>query len=124
MPQSKLLTLYPFTKITGNDRRCKYLVDGFVEDLSTTDLKILATLEVENPVEFGRVGYRFRKQFNEGWYDGIVVKVLKRGGKICLRRLSSSHHFSSNSVFLFFSHQKQMEKIEEFITQQTMTLKI
>ena len=67
---------------TGKDRRCKYLIDGFVEDLSVADLRILAQLEVDNPVEFGKVGYRFRKQFNEGWFDGIVVKVLSRGGKI------------------------------------------
>jgi hypothetical protein len=49
-----------------------------------TDLKLLAQLEADNPVELGKVGYRFRKQFNNGWYDGIVVKVLKRGGKFCL----------------------------------------
>ncbi len=75
---------FSFNKFTGNDRRCKYLIDGFVEDLSTTSLKMLANLETDNPVEFGKVGYRFRKQFNDGWYDGIVVKVLKRGGEICL----------------------------------------
>jgi len=64
------------------------------------DLKLLAQFEADNPVEFGKVGYRFRKQFNEGWYDGIVVKVLKRGGKICLRRFSLSHKIhSSYSVF-------------------------
>ena len=68
--------------LTGNDRRCKYLIDGFVEELSVADLRILAQLEADNPVEFGKVGYRFRKQFNEGWFDGIVVKVLSRGGKI------------------------------------------
>jgi len=79
----------------GNDRRCKYLIDGFVEDLSTADLKMLATLEVENPVEFGRVGYRFRKQFNEGWYDGIVVKVLKRGANGKDRRV----HYSADDDF-------------------------
>lgn len=53
-----------------------------MEDLSTTSLKALAQLEADNPIEFGKVGYRFRKQFNDGWYDGIVVKVLKRGGEI------------------------------------------
>ncbi len=52
---------------------------------------MLAKLENDNPIELGKVGYRFRKQFNDGWYDGIVVKVLKRGGKICLRRLPSSY---------------------------------
>lgn len=74
--------------LTGKDRRCKYLIDGFVEDLSAADLRMLAQLEADNPVEFGKVGYRFRKQFNEGWFDGIVVKVLSRGGKIyifCLK---------------------------------------
>ena len=82
--------IYPVTKIAGNDRRCKYLIDGFVEDLSKSDLQMLAKLEIDNPIELGKVGYRFRKQFNDGWYDGIVVKVLKRGGKIHSRRLSSS----------------------------------
>eukprot|EP00985_Skeletonema_marinoi_P002003 scaffold814_cov128-Skeletonema_marinoi.AAC.8 len=79
----------------GNDKRCKYLVDGFVEDLSTTDLKVLAKLEADNPVEFGKVGYRFRKQFNEGWFDGIVVKVLKRGANGKDRRV----HYSGDDDF-------------------------
>ena len=59
--------------------------------MSKSDLQMLEKLEIDNPIELGKVGYRFRKQFNDGWYDGIVVKVLKRGGKICLGRLSSSH---------------------------------
>lgn len=80
MVESYLCILF----LTGQDRRCKYLIDGFVEDLSVADLRILAQLEADNPVEFGKVGYRFRKQFNEGWFDGIVVKVLSRGGKIYL----------------------------------------
>jgi len=104
IPQARdlIIYIYPLHQFTGNDRRCKYLVDGFVEDLSTTDLKVLAKLEADNPVEFGKVGYRFRKQFNEGWFDGIVVKVLKRGGKIYLRRCSSSHKISfSHSNFSY-----------------------
>ena len=62
------------------------------------DLKLLAQYEADSPAAFGKVGYRFRKQFNEGWYDGIVVKVLKRGGKICVRQLSLSHNTPSSHI--------------------------
>ncbi len=79
-----------------------------MEDLSTTSLKALAQLEVDNPIEFGKVGYRFRKQFNDGWYDGIVVKVLKRGGEICLSWLSFLHTIlTTHSIFPLLSQSER-----------------
>lgn len=68
------------------------------------DLKLLAQYEADSPAAFGKVGYRFRKQFNEGWYDGIVVKVLKRGGKICVRQIIfvAQHSFLSHCFHYSF----------------------
>jgi hypothetical protein len=31
----------------------------------------------------GNVGYVFRKEFNEGWFTGIVVKIMKDGDRQC-----------------------------------------
>ena len=97
--------------------------------MSVADLQLLAQFEADNPVEFGKVGYRFRKQFNEGWFDGIVVKVLSRGGKIVfsrgsLDRIKFHPLMLFSYAFLFLSSPFQRtEKIGEFSTRQTMTLK-
>jgi hypothetical protein len=31
----------------------------------------------------GDVGYVFRKEFNEGWFTGIVVKIMEDGDQRC-----------------------------------------
>ncbi|KAL7554129.1 hypothetical protein ACHAWF_017521, partial [Thalassiosira exigua] len=68
------------------DRKCFYAADGYIEDLSLSELEELRDLESKSCVEFGSVGYEFKKQFPGGrWFDGKVVKILKIGNG-CDRR--------------------------------------
>jgi hypothetical protein len=92
------------------DRRCEYS-DGDVEDLLLDDLVQLAKLDPnnntmelrkssasgsnisptlsssstlkKNTTAIGDVGYVFRKEFNEGWFTGTVVKIMEDGDRRC-----------------------------------------
>jgi hypothetical protein len=92
------------------DRRCEYS-DGDVEDLLLDDLVQLAKLDPnnntmelrkrsaagsnisptlsssstvkKNTMVIGNVGYVFRKEFNEGWFTGTVVKIMEDGDRRC-----------------------------------------
>lgn len=61
----------------SGQRRCIYESGGFQENLTTVQLKKLLDLEGESKIEVGEVGYKLRKQFPDGWFDGVVVRVLK-----------------------------------------------
>lgn len=61
----------------SGQRRCLYESGGFQENLTVPQLKKLLDLEGESKIEVGEVGYKLRKQFPDGWFDGVVVRVLR-----------------------------------------------
>jgi hypothetical protein len=64
----------------GKERRkCFYAVNGHIEDLSIAELEN-CVLVSKSKDSFGSVGYRFKKQFDGKWFDGVVVKILVNTG--------------------------------------------
>ena len=73
--------LLPYCTLSDGkeSRKCFYAANGHIEDLSIAELEncVLVSNSINS---FGSVGFRFKKQFDGKWFDGVVVKILVNTG--------------------------------------------
>ncbi len=103
-------------RIAMNDFRQNSKVDTDRRSLGSNYLSQALTkssqaIMLSSVVNVGDVGYKFRKEFHTGWYNGAVVEIRPYAGKcgdfcLLLHSISSLAPQYLHDLFLLMTHQR------------------
>lgn len=80
-------------------------VSGTSSELTNSANPLISQEESHSSeVELGNVGYKFRKLFDAGWFDGKVIEIRPlAGGLLCYQKFNCLIFFTAHFITFFLS---------------------